>query len=126
MPRANILSHKEGPSELGLIGIWLQERGWDYQRYWREDFPVIPTADALIVLGSFASVASGHCAAWVPAEMDLVREWIVAGSVDAAPCCNDECGDAYTGRDLRLTVTSPQGTELVDSRSCRSPARHRR
>ena len=79
MPRVNILSHQEGPNELGLIGQWLEERGWTYERYWREDFPVIPSADALIVLGSFSSVASGHCVAWAPAEMDLVREWIDEG-----------------------------------------------
>jgi len=33
----------------------------------------------LVVLGSLASVASGHCAPWAPSEMDLVREWIDSG-----------------------------------------------
>jgi GMP synthase-like glutamine amidotransferase len=76
---ANVLAHKGVANELGLIGEWLDERGWTYERYWREEFPVIPDADALIVLGSLDSVASGHCAAWVPSEMDVIREWIDSG-----------------------------------------------
>lgn len=76
MPHANVLSHRSIANELGLIGEWLDERGWTYERLWREDFPVLPDADALIVLGSLDSVASGHCAAWAPSEMDVIREWI--------------------------------------------------
>ena len=76
---ANVLAHTGVANELGLIGEWLDERGWTYQRYWREEFPVIPDADALIVLGSLDSVASGHCAAWAPSEMQVIREWIDTG-----------------------------------------------
>lgn len=76
---ANVLAHTGVANELGLIGEWLDERGWTYQRYWREEFPVIPDADALIVLGSLDSVASGHCAAWAPSEMKVIREWIDTG-----------------------------------------------
>jgi GMP synthase-like glutamine amidotransferase len=79
MPHANVLAHRSIANELGLIGEWLDERGWTYERLWREDFPVIADADALIVLGSLDSVASGHCAAWAPSEMDVIREWIDAG-----------------------------------------------
>lgn len=79
MPHANILAHKSIANELGLIGEWLEERGWTYERLWREEFPVIADADALIVLGSLDSVASGHCAAWAPSEMGVIREWIDAG-----------------------------------------------
>ena len=78
-PHANVLAHASVANELGLIGDWLDERGWTYQRYWREEFPVIPDADALIVLGSLDSVASGHCAAWTPSEMSVIREWIDTG-----------------------------------------------
>lgn len=86
MPHANVLSHKEGPNELGLIGAWLDEHGWTYERYWREDSPVVPSADALIVLGSFSSVASGHRVAWALAEMDLVREWVDSGRTYLGVC----------------------------------------
>jgi GMP synthase-like glutamine amidotransferase len=79
MPHANVLAHKGVANELGLIGEWLDDRKWTYDRYWREEFPVIPDSDALVVLGSLASVASGHCAPWAPSEMDLVREWIDSG-----------------------------------------------
>ena len=86
MPHANVLAHKSIANELGLIGQWLGERGWTYERLWREEFPVIPDADALIVLGSLDSVASGHCAAWAPWEMDVIREWIDAGSPYLGVC----------------------------------------
>lgn len=79
MPHAKVLAHRSVANELGLIGDWLDERGWSYERLWREEFPVITEADALIVLGSLDSVASGHCAAWAPSEMDVIREWIDAG-----------------------------------------------
>lgn len=79
MPHAHVLSHKDVANDLGLIADWLDDRGWTYERYWREEFPVIPDADALIVLGSLSSVASGHCVAWAPSEMDLVRDWIDSG-----------------------------------------------
>lgn len=79
MPHAHVLSHKDVANDLGLIAEWLDDRGWTYERYWREEFPVIPDADALIVLGSLSSVASGHCVAWAPSEMDLVRDWIDSG-----------------------------------------------
>ncbi len=86
MPHANVLAHKSIANELGLIGEWLDERGWTYERLWREEFPVIPDADALIVLGSLDSVASGHCAAWAPSEMDVIREWIDAGTPYLGVC----------------------------------------
>ena len=86
MPHANVLAHKGVANELGLIGEWLDERGWTYERYWREEFPVIPDADALIVLGSLDSVASGHCAAWAPSEMDVIREWIDSGRTYVGVC----------------------------------------
>jgi GMP synthase-like glutamine amidotransferase len=79
MPHANVLAHKNVSNDLGLIGEWLEDRKWTYDRYWREEFPVIPDSDALVVLGSLDSVASGHCAPWAPSEMDLVREWIDSG-----------------------------------------------
>lgn len=79
MPHANVLAHRGVANELGLIGEWLDDRAWTYERYWREEFPVIPDADALIVLGSLDSVASGHCAPWAPSEMELIRDWIDTG-----------------------------------------------
>jgi GMP synthase-like glutamine amidotransferase len=79
VPHANVLAHKQIANELGLIGEWLDNRGWTYERLWREDFPVLPEADALIVLGSLDSVASGHCVAWAPSEMSLIRDWIDEG-----------------------------------------------
>jgi len=86
VPHANVLAHKSIANELGLIGEWLDERGWTYERLWREEFPMIPDADALIVLGSLDSVASGHCAAWAPSEMDVIREWIDAGTPYLGVC----------------------------------------
>lgn len=79
MPHANVLSHKGVANELGIIEQWLDEGDWTYERFWREEFPVIPEADALIVLGSLDSVASGHCAPWAPSEMQVIREWIDSG-----------------------------------------------
>jgi len=79
VPHATVLAHKDIANELGLIGEWLDDRGWSHERLWREDFPVLPEADLLIVLGSLESVASGHCVAWGPAEMSLVRDWIDKG-----------------------------------------------
>lgn len=86
MPHANVLAHKEVANELGLIGRWLDDRAWTYVRLWREDFPVIPDADALIVLGSLESVASGHCAPWATAEMDIIRSWIDSGRTYLGVC----------------------------------------
>jgi len=79
VPHANVLAHRDIANELGLIGDWFDARGWTYERLWREDFPVLPDADLLVVLGSLESVASGHCVAWGPAEMSLVRDWIDEG-----------------------------------------------
>ena len=79
MPHANVLAHRDIANELGLIGDWFDARGWTYERLWREDFPVLPDADLLVVLGSLESVASGHCVAWAPAEMALIRDWIDEG-----------------------------------------------
>lgn len=86
MPHANVLAHTSAANELGLIGEWLDAQGWSYERLWREDFPVVPDADALIVLGSFDSVARGHCAAWAPSEMRVVREWIDSGRTYLGVC----------------------------------------
>ena len=86
MPHANVLTHKNIVNNLGLIGVWLDDRGWTYERYWREEFPVLPECDALIVLGSLDSVASGHCAAWAPSEMTVIREWIDSGSTYLGVC----------------------------------------
>ena len=86
MPHAIVLAHKDIANELGLIQEWLDDRGWTYERLWREDFPVLPDADLLIVLGSLESVASGHCVAWGPAEMSLVRDWIDEGKPYLGVC----------------------------------------
>ena len=86
MPHAIVLAHKEIANDLGLIAQWLDARGWTYERLWREEFPVLPDADALIVLGSLESVASGHCAPWAPSEMDLVRDWIDDGRAYLGVC----------------------------------------
>ena len=85
-PHANVLAHAHVANELGLIGDWLDARGWTYERYWREEFSVIPDADALIVLGSLESVASGHCAPWAPSEMDVIRDWIDSGRTYLGVC----------------------------------------
>ena len=81
MPHANVLAHRDIANELGLIGEWLDARGWTHRRLWREDDADssgddFPEADALIVLGSLDSVATGHCAVWAPDEMDRIRRWI--------------------------------------------------
>ena len=86
MPHANVLAHKKIANDLGLIGQWLEDRGWTYERLWREEFPVLPEADALIVLGSLDSVASGHCAPWAPSEMSVIREWIDDGNPYLGVC----------------------------------------
>lgn len=86
MPHANVLAHRQIANELGLIGEWFDARGWTHERLWREDFPVLPKADALIVLGSLESVASGHCVAWAPAEMTLIRDWIDEGRTYVGVC----------------------------------------
>ena len=81
MPHANVLAHRDITNELGLIGEWLDARGWTHRRLWREDDADssgddFPEADALIVLGSLDSVATGHCVVWAPNEMDRIRRWI--------------------------------------------------
>ena len=81
MPHANVLAHRDIANELGLIGEWLDARGWTHRRLWRENDADssgdgFPEADALIVLGSLDSVATGHCAVWAPDEMDRIRLWI--------------------------------------------------
>ena len=81
MPHANVLAHRGIANELGLIGEWLDARGWTHRRLWREDDvdtsgDGFPEADALIVLGSLDSVATGHCAVWAADEMERIRRWI--------------------------------------------------
>ena len=81
MPHANVLAHRDIANELGLIGEWLDARGWTHRRLWREDDADssgdhFPEADALIVLGSLDSVATGHCAVWAADEMARIRRWI--------------------------------------------------
>ena len=81
MPHANVLAHRDIANELGLIGEWLDARGWTHRRLWREDDADssgdhFPEADALIVLGSLDSVATGHCVVWAADEMDRIRRWI--------------------------------------------------
>jgi GMP synthase-like glutamine amidotransferase len=81
VPHANVLAHRDIANELGLIGEWMDARGWTNRRFWREDDADIggdgfPEADALIVLGSLDSVATGHCAVWAPDEMHRIRRWI--------------------------------------------------
>ena len=79
VPTAAILAHREEANDLALIGAWLDARGWDYVRIWREDSPTWPDVDLMIVLGSLSSVATGHCAPWADHEIAQIRTWVDAG-----------------------------------------------
>lgn len=84
MPTAIVLSHRGVADDLGLIGQWLDDHGWVTQRIWREDSPTWSAFepaddDALIVLGSLSSVATGHCAPWAESEISRIRDWVAAG-----------------------------------------------
>ena len=76
MPHAVILSHREVADDIGLIGRWLDESDWTFERIWREDSPDWPDADLFIALGSLASVATGHCTPSTEREIARIREWV--------------------------------------------------
>ncbi len=97
MPHANVLAHRGIANELGLIGEWLDARGWTHRRLWREDDvdtsgDGFPEADALIVLGSLDSVATGHCAVWAADEMERIRRWIGEDRPFLGVCFHGSCG----------------------------------
>jgi len=81
--RAVVLSHRSIAHELGLLEPWLDEvtHGRVVRRY-REDGASGPDvdehADLLVVLGSPASVAHGHCTAPAQREIETVRAWVEA------------------------------------------------
>lgn len=79
MARIAVLSHRDIAHELGNFGTWLETRSWSLERVYREDSPSLPSADALVVLGSPTSVADGHCAAPAAKEIAWVGEWLASG-----------------------------------------------
>jgi len=77
--RAAVLSHRSIAHELGLLEPWLDEvTHGRIERCHREDGASGPheDADLLVVLGSPASVADGHCAAPAQREINAVRAWV--------------------------------------------------
>jgi GMP synthase (glutamine-hydrolysing) len=78
MTRVTVLSHRDVAHELGNLGTWIEARGWTLDRVFREDAPVVPDTDALIVLGSPTSVASGFCAPPAEHEIEWVAEWVAS------------------------------------------------
>ena len=79
MTRVAVLSHRDVAHELGNLGTWIEARGCDLHRVFREDTPAIPDADALVVLGSPTSVAAGFCAPPAEHEIEWVAQWVASG-----------------------------------------------
>ena len=77
MPSAVVLSHTSIAHELGHLGPWLEANDFTVTRLSRETHDQqVPRADLLIVLGSPASVATGHSEPPAEAEVELVSRWV--------------------------------------------------
>jgi GMP synthase (glutamine-hydrolysing) len=79
VPTAVVLSHAGVAHELGHLGPWLEDGGFAVTRILRESPSELPPADLLIVMGSPASVAAGHCGPAAQAEIDAIATWLDSG-----------------------------------------------
>lgn len=79
MRRVAVLSHRDVAHELGHLGTWLDDRGDEVIRVFREDDPTLPSGDLLVALGSPDSVALGHCRTPAEREIAFVEAWLASG-----------------------------------------------
>ena len=79
MPSAVVLSHRDIAHELGHLGEWLSNNGYEVERRFREDSPTVPESDVLIALGSPGSVALGYCAPAGEEEISAIQNWLGSG-----------------------------------------------
>ena len=101
MTRIAVLSHRDVAHELGNLGSWIESRGWTLDRVYREDSPVLPNADALVVLGSPTSVADGFCAAPAADEIAWVGEWLTSNRPYLGICFGAQVLARSTGGSVR-------------------------
>jgi len=107
MTSAVVLSHRDIAHELGPLGEWAEQRGFDVTRRYREDQGAIPDADLLIVLGSPLSVAAGYCTPAGEAEVALVQDWLDSGRPCLGICYGAQVlTRALGGSVVRLPATA--------------------
>lgn len=115
MTRAVVLSHRAVAHELGTLGDWLVERGFSIERIHREDDPVLPPADLLVVLGSPGSVATGHCPPAGETEIAQVRRWVEARRPFLGICFGSQVLAAAGGGSVRRMPSADRGWMTLSS-----------
>jgi GMP synthase-like glutamine amidotransferase len=97
LTRGVVLQHGDlGPP--GVFEQWLRERGIDYEIHaaWRDPLPDVREAPFLASLGAIESVAHSE-PAWVPAEVEKVREAVAADVPVLGLCFGGQALSAVLG-----------------------------
>lgn len=87
--RALVHSERDVAHELGYVGEWLDARGYQVERIYRDhsgDPVEFPQADLFINLGSLSSVAQGYTLDSAHSEITAVKNWIESGSTYVGIC----------------------------------------
>jgi GMP synthase-like glutamine amidotransferase len=114
--RAVVLSHRSIAHELGLLEPWLDEvSGGRLERRYREDGAGVPDgeADLLVVLGSPASVADGHCSQAAADEVEQVRSWVTSDRPYLGICFGAQVLARALGGTVRRMPTTYRAYDTV-------------
>lgn len=87
--RALVHSETDIAHELGYVGDWLDERGYQVERIYRDhsgDPVEFPVADLFINLGSLSSVADGYTLDAAYSEIAAVENWLESGGTYVGIC----------------------------------------
>lgn len=117
MPSAVVLSHRNVAHELGHLEPWFERNGFMVHRIFREDRPLLPDADLLVVLGSPNSVATGDCQPPAEAEIVMVGEWLECARPYLGVCFGAQvlaCALGGTVRRMKETYRSFAPMTLTD------------
>lgn len=111
MATAVVLTHDdEFHRELGHLGSWLDARGFEVIRRYREEQPTsFPRADLLVATGSSSSVATGYCQAPAGREIDLVRHWVESDRPYFGICFGAQVLARATGGSVARMATTVRG-----------------
>jgi len=117
MTTVAILSHKEIAHELAILGDWLDARGYDYTRFYREDSwnpDDLLASDLVIVLGSPRSTAVGFEHDESTLEIELAQKRIADDKPFLGICFGAQVFGKAVGGDVLRRENANVGYKLMD------------